>query len=179
MNSHDVKLKIRDSRTGDAPELCDLLNAIIRIGGTTAFETPFGVALFTEQFLAGPRVMNCFVAEDERMGRLWGFQVLERDPELPADWADIATFARPEPKIPGIGAALFAATAKRARELGLRAINATIRADNRGGLAFYGKMGFEDYKMTQIRPAQGWNARRSPIQTLLGALTGVQPKPNP
>ncbi|HYW33679.1 MAG TPA: GNAT family N-acetyltransferase [Candidatus Bathyarchaeia archaeon] len=152
VKSHDLQLTVRDAQTSDAPELCDLLNAIIRIGGTTAFETPFGVALFTEQFLAGPRVMNCLVAEDESTRRLWGFQLLERDPELPADWADIATFARAEPKVPGIGAALFAATAKRARELGLRAINATIRADNRGGLAFYGKMGFEDYKMTQSVP---------------------------
>jgi L-amino acid N-acyltransferase YncA len=152
MKSQDLRFMVRDARTGDAQELCDLLNTIIQIGGTTAFETPFGVAEFEEQFLAGPQIMNCFVAEDERRRRLWGFQILERDPELPGDWADIATFARPEPKIPGIGAALFAATAKRARELGLRAINATIRADNGGGLAFYGKLGFEDYKVTQSVP---------------------------
>lgn len=132
--------------------LCDLLNAIIRIGGTTAFETPFGVGEFTEHFLVGPHVLNCFVAEDQGSGILWGFQVLAQSPELPADWADIATFARAEPKIPGNGATLFAATTIRSRELGLRAIDATIRADNTGGLAFYGKMGFETYKIAQAVP---------------------------
>jgi GNAT superfamily N-acetyltransferase len=105
-----------------------------------------------EYFLAGPNLVNCFVAEDEKTRILRGFQALERSSELPEDWADIATFARAEPKIPGVGAALFAATRLRSRDLGLRAINATIRADNTGGLIFYEKMGFEDYKTTKAVP---------------------------
>ncbi len=114
--------------------------------------TPLSVAEFVEYFLAGPNLVNCFVAEDEKTRILRGFQALERSSELPEDWADIATFARAEPKIPGVGAALFAATRLRSRDLGLRAINATIRADNTGGLIFYEKMGFEDYKTTKAVP---------------------------
>ena len=46
----------------------------------------------------------------------------------------------------------MAATCNRARELGMEAINAEIRADNSGGLTFYGKQGFEDYRVEQARP---------------------------
>jgi len=52
----------------------------------------------------------------------------------------------------GVGTALFAATVVRAREVGLTAINATIRADNKGGLAFYTKMGFETYGIARGVP---------------------------
>ena len=45
----------------------------------------------------------------------------------------------------GVGTALFAETRARARALGLRAIDATIRADNAGGLAFYDRLGFVDH----------------------------------
>jgi len=51
-----------------------------------------------------------------------------------------------KPKLPGVGTALFAVTRMRARELGLIAINAAIRVDNRSGLAFYEKMGFRTYR---------------------------------
>ena len=34
-----------------------------------------------------------------------------------------------------------------ARSIGLKALNATIRADNVSGLTYYGKMGFVDYKV--------------------------------
>ncbi|MEM9148767.1 MAG: GNAT family N-acetyltransferase, partial [Pseudomonadota bacterium] len=38
----------------------------------------------------------------------------------------------------------------RAKNAGLIALNATIRADNRVGLAYYSRMGFQDYA---VRPA--------------------------
>jgi L-amino acid N-acyltransferase YncA len=138
-------IRIREARPDDAVTLCEILNAIIRIGGTTALETPLDVAQFQEAFLVGPCFITCFVAEDEEAGRLWGFQALGHYPELPPGWADIATFARVEPKLRGVGTALFGATRVRSRELGLTAINAAIRADNASGLAYYAKMGFEDY----------------------------------
>ncbi|MBP1887174.1 ribosomal protein S18 acetylase RimI-like enzyme [Ensifer mexicanus] len=52
----------------------------------------------------------------------------------------------------GAGTALFAAAKAHAREAGLEAINATIRADNAGGLAYYAKMGFIDYKVEKAVP---------------------------
>ncbi len=151
MTDPAARPSVRPAHGGDAPALCRLLNAIIRIGGTTAYETPLETAEFAEHFLTGPRVLCCFVAEDAE-GAPCGFQALETNPELPEGWGDIATFARPEPKLPGVGTALFAATRARARALGLIAINATIRADNAGGLAYYARMGFEDYRVAKAVP---------------------------
>jgi len=158
------RFRIRPARAADAPALCALLNRIIAIGGTTALETPLTPERFAAGFLEGPRFLCCFVAEAEgeaeggagggESGALLGFQALERSPKLPADWGDIATFAQVQPKVPGVGRALFAATRDQARALGLTAINATIRADNHGGLAFYGKMGFEDWKRDAAVPLQ-------------------------
>jgi len=54
-------------------------------------------------------------------------------------------------KIRGVGSALFPVTRVAAEELGLKFINATIRADNVSGLAYYAKMGFETYdRLVQI-----------------------------
>jgi L-amino acid N-acyltransferase YncA len=148
-------ITIRDATPGDAPELAELLNAIIAEGGTTALEEPFTQERLAESYLIGPSVLCCFVAVDRETGRLEGFQTLGRYPELPDDIGDIGTFARIDGKQRGVGSALFAATRGRARQLGLTAINATIRADNVGGLTFYGKMGFEDHSVARAAPLKG------------------------
>jgi len=100
-----------------------------------------------EAYLTGPKVHCCHVAVDES-GELAGFQTLGRYPGLPGDIGDIGTFARIEGKQRGVGSALFPVTVTRARQLGHSAINATIRADNAGGLAFYAKQGFVDHGVT-------------------------------
>jgi L-amino acid N-acyltransferase YncA len=145
-------IEVRDATPADAAELADLLNEIIARGGTTALEDPFTSEGLAEAYLVGPAVICCFVAVDTASGRLEGFQTLGRYPGLPEDVGDIGTFARIDGKQRGIGSALFAATRERARSLGLTALNATIRADNTGGLAFYGKMGFQDHSVTAARP---------------------------
>jgi len=82
---------------------------------------------------------------------LVGFQSLSSYGDPPRGYADIATFARLTPKFPGVGRALFPATRAAAEELGLEFINATIRADNVSGLAYYAKMGFEPYdRLVQV-----------------------------
>jgi L-amino acid N-acyltransferase YncA len=144
LSSH---ILVREAAPADAAVLCEILNAIIEIGGTTALETPFSAGEFSEMFLLGERCLACFVAVENGSEALAGFQALSRHPDLPENWADVATFARIEPKTPGIGTALFARTGERARELGLVAINATIRADNASGLAYYAKMGFQTHRI--------------------------------
>ncbi|MGZ6018718.1 MAG: N-acetyltransferase family protein [Phenylobacterium sp.] len=144
-----MDLEIRPARSDDAPDLAELLNAIIARGGTTALEEPFTPQALDQAYLTGPQVICCFVAVDRASGRLEGFQTLGRYPGLPDDCGDIGTFARVGGTGRGIGAALFAATRDAARRRGLGAINATIRADNVGGLAFYGRMGFADHS---VRP---------------------------
>lgn len=137
-----VELVVRDVAPGDAGELAELLNAIIAAGGTTALEDPFDAAELAEAYLTGPDVHCCVVAVDDATGRIEGFQTLGRKPDLPGDVGDIGTFTRVGGKQRGVGTALFGATLVRARRLGLAAINATIRADNAGGLAFYDRLGF-------------------------------------
>jgi L-amino acid N-acyltransferase YncA len=147
-----MSIQVRPVTSADAPELAELLNVIIARGGTTALEKAFTPERLDDAFLTGPGVLSCVVAVDSDSGRLEGFQTLIREPYLPEDWGDIGTFARVDGTQRGVGSALFAATCERARELGLAAMNAKIRADNKGGLAFYGKMGFEDYRTEPAVP---------------------------
>ena len=147
-----MTVTVRPVTSADAPELAELLNAIIARGGTTALQEPFTPERLDQNYLTGPEVLSCVVAVDDETGRLEGFQTLIRMAHLPEGWGDIGTFARVDGIQRGVGTALFAATCERARALGLPAINAEIRADNSGGLTFYGKMGFEDYRVDAARP---------------------------
>ena len=144
MSAATSSFSIRPATPGDVAALSAILNRIIEIGGTTAFEIPLSPAEFETLFVTGPEVLGCLMAETPG-GEALGFQWLGRKASLPAGWADIATFTRREPRVPGVGAALFDATKAAARALGLTAINATIRADNYAGIPFYEKMGFLTY----------------------------------
>jgi L-amino acid N-acyltransferase YncA len=147
----DLDLSIRPAAAHDAAALCDILNRIIAIGGTTAFETPLSPAAFDAAFLSGDDYVLCLMAETAG-GEALGFQSLVSKPDLPPGWADIATFTRREPRRPGVGAALFEATKAAARALRFAAINATIRADNYAGIPYYEKMGFETWRVAQAVP---------------------------
>jgi ribosomal protein S18 acetylase RimI-like enzyme len=77
-----------------------------------------------------------------------GFQGLMTaydDFDLPENWATIGTFTRVGSDRRGIGRALLARTLAAARAAGIATIDATIRADNAAGLAFYSRQGFVDY----------------------------------
>lgn len=147
-----MSIAVRPVTAADAPELAALINAIIARGGTTALERAFTPERLDETYLTGPDVLSCMVAVDRETGRLEGFQTLIREAHLPEGWGDIGTFSRVGGTQRGVGSALFAATRERARALGLAGLNATIRADNEGGLAFYGKMGFQDHDVDRAVP---------------------------
>ncbi len=142
-----MTLQVRPATRKDAAGMAELINAIIAIGGTTAYEDPFEAASMDAAYISLPELVSCFVAEAD--GEIVGFQGLMRsfDPDdpLPDGWATIGTFARVGATRGGIGAALFDKTRGAAREAGIRVIDATIRADNTGGLAFYARQGFVDY----------------------------------
>ncbi|WP_425419290.1 N-acetyltransferase family protein [Oricola indica] len=142
---------VRPVGPADIPGLCALLNEIIRIGGTTAMETPMTIESFLDTFFRSQIQISFMVAEASG-GDLLGFQVLAAHEKLPEDWADIATFARVGSQTSGVGSALFAETLTQARRFELAAINATIRADNAGGLAYYDRMGFVTYKVDEKVP---------------------------
>lgn len=65
---------IRNARADDAPGLCDLLNAILRAGGTMARPTAMTVPEFEDWYIYGAHVPCCQVAVAGEV-RL-GFQVL-------------------------------------------------------------------------------------------------------
>ncbi len=151
MNSGKSRIATRVAKLNDVHELCSLLNEIISIGGTTAIETLLAEEEFRGYFLQGDSCLCCHVAENE-LGSLEGFQSLTRHPKLPDDWADIATFARVKSQTGGVGTALFAESKLYAQQSGFVAINATIRADNEGGLNYYEKMGFQTYSVSKDIP---------------------------
>ena len=142
-------MKLRLATNADADALCGVLNPIIARGGTTAYQTAFTRERMTEHYVLRPTMIACTVAEDE--SGVLGFQSLAwagPEDDLPEGWGVIATFARLDSAGKGVGSALFEETKRRAREAGVRTIDATIRSYNTGGLAYYAKMGFTDWKVT-------------------------------
>ena len=128
----------------DTDGMRTLLNEIIRAGGTTAITSELSIDEMREWFISGEAVVFCFVAVDSD-GAIVGFQSLSTYGSLPAAWVDIATFASRSRQKSGVGSALFARTLEAASKTGFATINASIRVDNVGGLAYYSRMGFTTY----------------------------------
>ena len=146
------RIRVSPVRAENAGELTELLNAIILQGGSTAYEQPFTAEQLDYAMLSGPDVVHCVVAQKEHSVSLCGFQTLYRSAMLPQGILDIATFTRFGVARCGIGSALFAVTSQFARDNGFIAINATIRADNVSGLAYYAKLGFADHHVERGVP---------------------------
>ncbi|NNE89388.1 MAG: GNAT family N-acetyltransferase [Silicimonas sp.] len=136
---------IRRAAPQHAPQMTTLLNEIIAIGGTTAFEVPVTCQNIVDWYIDGALLSCCHVAVDKH-GDIAGFQSVELEEE-PSGVGYIATFARQTPVVKGVGTALFEATKRFVKDAGLTTINAKIRADNVPGLAYYAKMGFEDHSI--------------------------------
>ena len=139
-------ITVRPAIPADASQITDLINTIIKTGGTTAHQTLFDDARMLNHYLAPEDLVSCMVAykDDE----LLGFQSLKwPEPDAnPPDrvWGYIASFVKEGQQGKGVGYRLFSATKSAAQSAGVNAIDATIRADNIGGLAFYEKMGFRE-----------------------------------
>lgn len=137
-------IHIRRAGLLDARAMADLLNTIIARGGTTAHTTPVTRDTLIGWMTRYSHGAAWHVAEDDT-GALLGFQFIEPHPDLPPDACDIATFVRIGQTGLGIGSRLFDKTQPAARVRRYAWINATIRTDNAGGLAYYQSRGFEDY----------------------------------
>jgi len=141
-----LNTRVRPAVAGDAPQMTILLNEIIAAGGTTANQVPFDVDKMRHHCITRPDLVCTHVAISN--GQLSGFQYLgwadDSDP-MPDGWAVIATFVGLNRAKQGIGQKLFSATKFAARDAGVQVIDATIRADNVGGLKYYGGLGFMDY----------------------------------
>jgi ribosomal protein S18 acetylase RimI-like enzyme len=146
-----IPLPIRAAGASDAEHMCRIINEIMAVGGTTSHTEPFDSDRMRATFISPPRGVSCFVVCTDV--RVAGFQALEwSDPDwpgddrLPDDWAFISTFVQRDQHSKGLGSALFRHTLLAAKAARVRFIDATIRRENHGGLAFYDKLGFQDYR---------------------------------
>lgn len=139
-----MTLHVRPACDADARQMAELLNEIITAGGTTALTDAVSPEDLQEKMAELAEQSAWHVATDES-GDLLGFQWVRPYSDLPPEACDIATFARKGKTGLGIGSALFEATRKAAEALGYEWINANIRSDNFGGLAYYQSRGFRDW----------------------------------
>lgn len=137
-------IKVVKANSLHTGEMADILNEVIRRGGTTALATPVSADELAVRMRHQETGSAWHVAE-WKDGHVVGFQWIEPADYLTDDAAEIATFARVGHTGLGIGSALFESTIKSARALGYRWINANIRTDNDGGIAYYQSRGFETY----------------------------------
>lgn len=144
-----LNTRVRPAVKGDAPQMVALLNSVIEAGGTTAHQTPYDVEKMHANYIAPARLIACHVAISN--GRLSGFQFLGKDNDREG-WAIIATFVGLDRAKMGIGQKLFSATRFAAIAAEVKTIDATIRADNVGGLKYYGGLGFTDYDVLHNIP---------------------------
>ncbi len=141
-----LNTRVRPAVAGDAPQMTTLINEIIAAGGTTANQVPYDVEKMRHHCINRSDLVCSHVAISN--GRLSGFQYLgwaTDDDSMPDGWAVIATFVGLDRGKMGIGQKLFSATKFAARDAGVKTIDATIRADNVGGLKYYDGLGFTDY----------------------------------
>ncbi|MEM6713282.1 MAG: GNAT family N-acetyltransferase [Pseudomonadota bacterium] len=138
-------IHVRSAGPMDAGPMVELLNEIIAAGGTTSMTDPLTRNDLME-WMHHHVGRNAWVLAEGSDGEVLGFQWIEPKESLPPEACDIATFARIGRTRLGTGSALFEATRAAAKMLGYHWINATIRADNAGGLAYYQSRGFETYK---------------------------------
>ncbi|WP_298295479.1 GNAT family N-acetyltransferase [uncultured Litoreibacter sp.] len=140
---------IRPATPADVPRLIDILNQIIEIGGTTAYQDPLDAG-YLDRFFTGNSKTFLHVAEN--VDGIQGMQWMDAlDP--PNDHiGGIATFADPTTTQRGVGTALFDITKAASLAAGYSELYAKIRADNTGGLAYYEKMGFRDHLVDRAVP---------------------------
>lgn len=141
-------INVRPAMPLDAGSMAQLLNEIIRIGGTTALVRPVTGDDLVDWMASAPNCAAWHVALDDSE-QVVGFQWIDASNQLPPEAAEIATFVQFGQTGLGIGSALFSATVKAAKSLGYVWIRANIRADNEGGLTYYQSRGFRDYSVIE------------------------------
>lgn len=141
-------IPVRRALPLDTGSMARLLNSIIERGGTTALTRPVTSADIHDRMTAHSARSAWHVALDDQE-HVVGFQWIAPHAKLPDTAADIATYVEIGRAGLGIGSALFTATAQAAKALGYTWINATIRADNDGGLTYYQSRGFRDWAYDQ------------------------------
>ncbi|MBA4490557.1 GNAT family N-acetyltransferase [Paracoccus sp. S1E-3] len=117
-------------------------------------KTPVNAERMRAVYLAHPNSITTTLAVQD--GAVLGFQWLGHawagnEYGVEPGWGMIGTHIHPQAGRLGIGRRLFAETLAVARRAGLAQIDASIGADNPGGLAYYRAMGFRPYRKSEGR----------------------------
>lgn len=141
-----MQIIIRKAHRSDTEQLLMVINPIIAKGGTTAHKDPFSVDALLKRYVAPASGICTFAAfnGDQALG-FQSLKWMQNAPEADVKWATIATFVGLNGQSQGVGKKLFAQTLGAAYAAGVEKIDATIRKENSGGLAFYTGLGFVDY----------------------------------
>lgn len=132
-----MEFTVNSIEPSDIPHCVEILNFIIRKGGTTAYEKEFTLESFDNHYRSEPKI--CLVVKKD--GVVLGFQ---GSFDLGDGELSIASFTDQVNPVAGAGRALFEATRQQAKKMGYRSILAKITSDNASGLGFYSRMGFVD-----------------------------------
>ncbi len=133
-------LTARDMTLADVPMCVAIVNHTIALGGTTAYEEPFSDAGFADHYLEEPPVANVVLFGERLVGFQSAFDVGD-------GFYSIGSFTDQRDPVLGAGRVIFEKTLADCRALGGVAILAKITSDNTGGLAYYTRMGFVDWKV--------------------------------
>lgn len=138
-----MTLSTRPMSAKDVPDCVEIVNHIIALGGTTAYEEPFTNEGFDAHYRQEPPISMVVLSDN----RIVGFQALfEVEPGI----YSIGSFTDQKTPVKGAGRAMFDGSLAAAKVRGGSAILAKITSDNTGGLAYYQRMGFVDL---ETRPA--------------------------
>lgn len=141
-----MQLSIRSAQPDDAAAVAGILNAVIKEGAYTVFDTPFSVEEERRYMEAFPKRGVFLVAVSQPDQQIVGFQDLEPFATYTHAFdhvGTLATYVAAPHRRQGVAAALFAATFEAARRNGFEKIFTFVRADNPAALAAYTRHGFQ------------------------------------
>lgn len=152
-------MRARRATPADAVALAALLATVVD-EGRTAIDVHLSPAELDDWFITGQHAIACHVVESDEADAPLGFQVLERFhvAELPAGWADAATFVAASARGRGVGRALLAATVDAARAAGIHTLRAVIGGTNADAIAAYRAWGFAEaaeVEAAEVEAAEG------------------------
>ncbi|MDA7423464.1 GNAT family N-acetyltransferase [Thalassococcus lentus] len=133
-------IRVRGMKRVDVPACTAIVNHIIALGGSTAYEDPFSEDAFSDHYLDEAPVTNVALLGTRVVGFQGAFDVGD-------DVLSIGSFTDRLNPVKGAGRALFAKTLADSRAFGAKEIIAKITSDNTGGLAFYSRLGFVDHEV--------------------------------
>lgn len=129
---------VRDMHKDDVEACVAIINPIIALGGSTAYEDPYEATAFDAHYRVEAKIANVVTLD----GRVVGFQSAF---EVEDGVYSVGSFTDQQNPVKGAGRAIIAKTIADARALGGSAILAKITSDNTGGLAYYTSVGFKDF----------------------------------